>query len=694
MADKQISDLTSANTLTDGSLFVLEQAGAAMKANWGMIKNYISPGVAAQYSTSATYNVGNYVIYNGQLYRCTTAITTPESWTAAHWTSSTMSNVALMFRGTLRSSDDMNLITAPGMYVVDSSFGFPANLPFDPHNGMVLVFKNPGNNYTSTSQIYFTNYVRKRICYRTAKVYQSASNAWNGVEWDEITTEETEKNIDTINGKRVKVPLVPASMQSTGRYSGVSTTRARPVNSYQGLFNFKLTGYKIKFYYYNGPYDYEEASESVVPTNFLYTTAWQDIDDYVNPERGMWFVFMLGKQGDGTISATDLEYVRENLEVYSTEEPDIFMQTNTVPYNALTYHAMWDSLVDGAVVKRTLLGNAGNDSNFPIYAYEIHTQRNSMTYDYQNVYYNGSNEQYPRKKVLIFAGTHGNEKCCPMDVFALARELVNGKLQDVGAMFDWFIIPLTNPWGYSHVNLDADGKIIYRYGTVAQTVDATADRNAGVRTNAAGMDINRDFSDNTFSNNGVTYGFQTSEAQIIKTYILANKWDIFIDVHQNNQDKYIGMSPGCNAFAGTAFKTSSDAEYLAKLNKIYLTIDHACRRTNKNLSEYFRRANPSGQAFVLWKRQSCDDANASLGIACNYMSGFPTGTHGNTEHADIAADECFTIETSELAWTYSQLSNQTNTPYVSWYNPIACTCSTTALCELVKSIANSYAFSV
>lgn len=90
MADKQISDLTSASQLTDGSLFVLEQAGAAMKANWGMMKNYISPGVANQYSSSATYDVGDYVIYNGSLYRCTTAITTAESWTAAHWTAAVL----------------------------------------------------------------------------------------------------------------------------------------------------------------------------------------------------------------------------------------------------------------------------------------------------------------------------------------------------------------------------------------------------------------------------------------------------------------------------------------------------------------------------------------------------------------------------------------------------------------------------
>ena len=92
MADKQISDLTSASALTDGSLFVLEQAGAAKKANWGMMKNYISPGVAAQYSTSATYDVGDYVIYNGNLYRCITPITTAETWTAAHWTAAVIGN--------------------------------------------------------------------------------------------------------------------------------------------------------------------------------------------------------------------------------------------------------------------------------------------------------------------------------------------------------------------------------------------------------------------------------------------------------------------------------------------------------------------------------------------------------------------------------------------------------------------------
>lgn len=107
MADKQISELTSASAMTDGSLFVIEQGGAAKSANWGMVKNYISPGVAAQYSSSATYNVGDYVIYNGQLYRCTTAITTAESWTAAHWTATVLGDDVVDLKSAISLSQNL-----------------------------------------------------------------------------------------------------------------------------------------------------------------------------------------------------------------------------------------------------------------------------------------------------------------------------------------------------------------------------------------------------------------------------------------------------------------------------------------------------------------------------------------------------------------------------------------------------------
>lgn len=47
--------------------------------------------IAPTYSNASTYAVGDYVWYDGDLYRCTTAISTAESWTAAHWESAVLS---------------------------------------------------------------------------------------------------------------------------------------------------------------------------------------------------------------------------------------------------------------------------------------------------------------------------------------------------------------------------------------------------------------------------------------------------------------------------------------------------------------------------------------------------------------------------------------------------------------------------
>lgn len=68
-------------TVTDGSI-----------TNAKLANSFITPGVAGAYSSSATYAVGDYVYYNKTLYRCITAITTAEPWTAAHWTAAVLGN--------------------------------------------------------------------------------------------------------------------------------------------------------------------------------------------------------------------------------------------------------------------------------------------------------------------------------------------------------------------------------------------------------------------------------------------------------------------------------------------------------------------------------------------------------------------------------------------------------------------------
>ena len=45
----------------------------------------LNANIADNYDSTKTYAVDNYCIYNGQLYRCVTAITTAEAWTSAHW---------------------------------------------------------------------------------------------------------------------------------------------------------------------------------------------------------------------------------------------------------------------------------------------------------------------------------------------------------------------------------------------------------------------------------------------------------------------------------------------------------------------------------------------------------------------------------------------------------------------------------
>lgn len=52
--------------------------------------NRLKNSIASTYSASETYAVGDYVLYDGGwndgLYECNTEITTPEEWTAEHWT--------------------------------------------------------------------------------------------------------------------------------------------------------------------------------------------------------------------------------------------------------------------------------------------------------------------------------------------------------------------------------------------------------------------------------------------------------------------------------------------------------------------------------------------------------------------------------------------------------------------------------
>lgn len=596
-------------------------------------------------------------------------------------------DTVFMNRGSMNNTFDMNDISAPGVYYASSVYGYPDNAPPKAMDGRVLNICSGTGSHAIQAQLWFanTNDYGFRVYCRVAK-NTSDVTAWNNVSWFELTTVETLVNVFSKEGTQTHVPLSKGTIQSN-RYTAASN-RLRPNMCFNNMFNFQLTGgYKIRFYYYSENYYLNPSNIGVVPQTFLRRGDWQSLDTPVSPDPGIWFTFIIGKNDDSNFTATEENYVKENLYVESTEKDDIFRQMETLPYDAVTYHAKWDSLLDGDIVTRTLLGKVNGDDALPIYAYEIKLNHNYVDANYALHVYDGTNPLYPRRKALIIAGQHGNEKCTPMDALNFAKNLLNGKLDDVAARYDWYIIPLVNPWGYSHVHLDSNGNIVYGNGTFTSTATSTVDRNGGIRVNGEGIDLNRDWSDATYINNGVTYGFQSKELNIIKSYVWGNTWDVVFDLHQSHEDRDSSMAR-LNSYSSFSFGSSTPA---ATKNALYQMIDDANRKLNMDLEGYFTRHAPNHQTAVGWLRVSATDPNNTYCVFVNYMGGFDNGTLGNISHKAICGGPAFTIETSEVAYTYSMMAN-------AWYNPYACTVSSTVhiqtmmhICKTLELIAQAKA---
>lgn len=79
---------------------------------------------ASAYSSSKTYAVGDYVVHNSNLYRCTTAITTAESFTAGHWTQVVLADDVTDLKSALDYNHEENSFGAGfGLSNLNSSTG-------------------------------------------------------------------------------------------------------------------------------------------------------------------------------------------------------------------------------------------------------------------------------------------------------------------------------------------------------------------------------------------------------------------------------------------------------------------------------------------------------------------------------------------------------------------------------------------
>ena len=115
----RIVDLPEATKLDDSMSFASDSrdGSGTRKVPYSMLKETIqqagAENLAPAYDATKTYAVGDYCTHEGVLYVCSTAITTPEAWTAGHWTEAALAGDLAEAKETLSQLvDDMGDTTA------------------------------------------------------------------------------------------------------------------------------------------------------------------------------------------------------------------------------------------------------------------------------------------------------------------------------------------------------------------------------------------------------------------------------------------------------------------------------------------------------------------------------------------------------------------------------------------------------
>lgn len=128
--------------------------------------------IANEFSASSTYAVGDYVIYEGKLYQCTTAVTTAGSWNSSNWTQAVLGNdVAVL------GNDVSDL---------KSAFTFQTSKAIDVSQGYWAIADGTATDSTTWCRSGFVNFDAV-ILSNAVKMYLLAYNingsyvgAWNG----------------------------------------------------------------------------------------------------------------------------------------------------------------------------------------------------------------------------------------------------------------------------------------------------------------------------------------------------------------------------------------------------------------------------------------------------------------------------------------------------------------------------------
>lgn len=146
--------------------------------------------LAPAYSTSATYAVGDYCIYQGQLYRCTTAITTAEAWTSGHWSAVALGDDTSDLRSALTSFEDevkgtgVNIDSLDGFSTYNANMGSSgtwSSVGSSDYQYSIIPIPQTGCTLSIKGSVYGTYYAGLKTYTQPTSYGQTAdlSDTWN-----------------------------------------------------------------------------------------------------------------------------------------------------------------------------------------------------------------------------------------------------------------------------------------------------------------------------------------------------------------------------------------------------------------------------------------------------------------------------------------------------------------------------------
>lgn len=195
------------------------------KYNYESLENYNTP----DFSTSSTYQVGDYVMYQGKLYKCTTAIITGGAWDSTKWSLAILSDDVAELKSAIEvSSSSVNIgpFTQMG-YIRDNgtigsdsttavtgyyTFNVNGTIIFtvkDGYTGKVVEYSTSGvfskilaSNVTGSVAIEVSDSTQKKYRFSIGTVSSLASIPDDGLSWmvksyTDVTMTESGKAADS-----------------------------------------------------------------------------------------------------------------------------------------------------------------------------------------------------------------------------------------------------------------------------------------------------------------------------------------------------------------------------------------------------------------------------------------------------------------------------------------------------------------